>query len=72
MELVELAPESVEAIARRVAELLATERRHLEREGDPVPLLPIVAPRKPGPESRGRRRDDLANGLQGTPFRRSR
>ena len=68
MEPIELAPESVEAIARRVAELLASERTRGARVA-PAPLLPIALTRKSEQKSRGRRRDDLAKGVQGTPFR---
>jgi hypothetical protein len=65
---IELAPESVEAIALRVAELLASERAQAVTI-QPVDLLPIAAPRSPDRKP-GRRREDLAAGLQGTPFRR--
>jgi hypothetical protein len=69
MQRVELAPDSVEAIARRVAELLGLERTPTVPV-QPVALLPIAAPPPTERESRGRRREDLTGGLQGTPFRR--
>lgn len=69
MQHIELSPESIEAIARRVAELVVAERSETRRTLEPVPLLPIAAPRSPERKVRGRRRDDLAKGLEGTPFR---
>ncbi|MCW3033311.1 MAG: hypothetical protein JWM60_1656 [Solirubrobacterales bacterium] len=66
---VELTPESVEAIARRVAELLAADRSAAMRPVG-VQLLPIAAPPDGALTRGGRRRDDLAGSRHGTPFMR--